>query len=78
MSSHIEPKVLAASERSTTPGSTWASNTVSTSRTLRGGFASWRKSQQAGTGFPPAPVKRAGRADAVTVVVLEFEPQADA
>ncbi len=60
MSSHIEPKVLAASERSTRPGSTWASNTVSTSRTLRGGFASWRKSQRAGTGFPPVPLKRAG------------------
>jgi hypothetical protein len=44
MSSHIEPKVLAARERSTRPGSTLASNTVSTSRTLRGSRASWRKS----------------------------------
>ena len=35
MSSHIEPKVLAARERSTRSGSTRASNTVSTSRRLR-------------------------------------------
>ena len=32
MSSHIEPNALAESDRSTKPGSTWASNTVCTPR----------------------------------------------
>ena len=43
ISSHIEPKVLAARARSTSSGSTPASNTVSTSRRLRGRRRQHRK-----------------------------------